>query len=243
MVVIEEVKHRAEQGVTRPFRCRGEDGKWYFVKSRASAGYQALLHEWVAGVLAKEFDLPIAPFSCVDVPSELIIPELGTELEELGAGVAFGSQQVDVVQELSISHLDDVPVSVQQDVLVFDWWVKNGDRTLTPHGGNPNLLWDQINKSLVVIDHNMAFDKSFEKQAFIDGHVFSGQIDSVFLDIVKRAEYEKKIAHAMKAFQRACDTAPDEWYWIDFDEPVKFDREEIATMLNRFRTGNFWNLT
>ena len=241
-VLIEEVRGRAVQGVTRPFFCKGEDGHWYYVKSRGSAGYQALLREWVAGMLAREFGLPIATFNCVDVPCELIIPELDVELEELGAGLAFGSQRVDMVQELSISHLDDVPVSVQQDVLVFDWWVQNGDRILTVHGGNPNLLWDQNNRALVVIDHNLAFDETFEKNEIVKGHVFADQLDNVFFDLVKRSEYEARMRNAMKIFDHACDSAPENWYWIDIDEPVKFDREEISSMLNRFETDAFWEL-
>jgi len=241
-VQIEEVRNRSVQGATRPFLCRGDDEHWYFVKSRSSAGLQSLVREWVAGCLAKEFGLPIAPFECVSIPEELIVPELGTELEVLGSGLSFGSRRVDLVQELTISHLNDVPASVQQDVLIFDWWVRNSDRSLTIHGGNPNLLWDQRNSSLVVIDHNLAFDEEFNEAEFLKLHIFSGQIEAVFFDLVKRAEYEERMGRALATFERACDTVPEGWYWIDDDIPVRFDRSMIRIMLERFTNDDFWRV-
>jgi len=195
-----------------------------------------------SGCLAKKFGLPIAPFECVSVPEELIIPDLGTELEELGSGLSFASRRIDLVQELTISHLNDVPVSVQQDVLIFDWWVRNSDRSLTMHGGNPNLLWDQRNSSLVVIDHNLAFDDEFDEAAFLKSHVFSGQIDPVFFDLVKRTEYVDRMGRALAMFERACDTVPDGWCWIDDDIPVRFDRNKIKIMLGRFTNDDFWRV-
>jgi hypothetical protein len=44
---------------------------------------------------------------------------------------------------------------------MFDWRIKNGDRTQTDVGGNPNLFWDVDNDSLLVLDHNQAFDPDF----------------------------------------------------------------------------------
>jgi len=63
---ITEVWGRTEQGVTRPFRCGADDGHSYYVKSRG-ADWRSLVCEWVAGQLAMELALPIAPFAQVDV--------------------------------------------------------------------------------------------------------------------------------------------------------------------------------
>jgi hypothetical protein len=60
----------------------------------------------------------------------------------LGAGLCFASCQLPHAQEFSISMADRVFADLATDVLVFDWWVRNDDRKLTPLGGNPNLLWD-----------------------------------------------------------------------------------------------------
>ena len=50
---IVEIKRRAEQGRTRPFLCRGDDDKWYWVKGNG-AGKASLCREWLAGELTRE---------------------------------------------------------------------------------------------------------------------------------------------------------------------------------------------
>ena len=58
-------------GVSRPFRCEGEDACDYFVKLK-NAGYECLVKEWVAGRLAQEMGLPVAGLGQVRIPRELI---------------------------------------------------------------------------------------------------------------------------------------------------------------------------
>lgn len=70
-ITIVEIKRRAEQGVTRPFLCRGDDERWYWVKGNG-AGRLALCREWIAGRIAQLMDLPIPPFEQVYVPHEII---------------------------------------------------------------------------------------------------------------------------------------------------------------------------
>ena len=61
---IVEIMGRAQQGVTQPFICRGEDDQVYFVKGRG-AGRRSLICEWIAGQLGRLLGLPIAPFGIV----------------------------------------------------------------------------------------------------------------------------------------------------------------------------------
>jgi hypothetical protein len=68
-VEIVEIMGRSEQGVTRPFICRGDDGHVYFVKGRG-AGMRSLICEWIAGQLGRRLGLPIAPFEIVEVGPE-----------------------------------------------------------------------------------------------------------------------------------------------------------------------------
>lgn len=131
-VEIVEIIGRAEQGVTKPFICRGEDNQIYFVKGQG-AGMRSLICEWIAGQLGLLLGLPIAPFAFVEVPQELLAIAMRDDLAELGSGKAFGSRKVSVV-ELSASHVEHVPAATQRDVLAFDWWVRNGDRSLGETG-------------------------------------------------------------------------------------------------------------
>ena len=161
-VEIVEVLRRSEQGLTFPFICRGDNGEIYFVKGMG-AGRRSQICEWIAGCLGKELGLPIAPFEIVYVPEELLELDVGFDLGELGAGPAFGSCEQRVM-ELTISVVDEVPDSLQQDVLIFDRWIRNGDRTLTEKGGNPNLFWQPNTRKLIMIDHNQAFDLDTPKK-------------------------------------------------------------------------------
>jgi hypothetical protein len=68
------------------FICRGSDAATYFVKG-ADAGRRSQLCEWLAGRLAQILGLPVAPFSQVLVPEELITSESPMKLDEPGSGL------------------------------------------------------------------------------------------------------------------------------------------------------------
>jgi hypothetical protein len=240
-VPIIQIHKRAEQGQTRPFLCRGSDDAWYYVKG-VGAGRRSQISELIAGKLATAFGLPIAPYSIVDVPTGLIQPALDLQLNELGAGLAFGSQVLPFCQELSLSHLGLLDASLRQDVLVFDWWIRNSDRSLTDKGGNPNLLWNGDNDSLVVIDHNLAFEIDMDTNSFLNTHVFKDEINVVFNDWAARQIYHDRLSAAFAAFDKACDDVPEEWWWHADDVPADFDRASTRIMLERFNNDDFWNL-
>lgn len=241
-VQIVEIIGRATQGVTKPFICRGEDEHIYFVKGRG-AGKRSLICEWVAGNLALKLGLPVAPFEVVDVPDSLIQLGMRDDLRELGSGLAFGSRKLGVV-ELSISHLDHVPEKTQRDVLAFDWWVRNDDRTLSEAGGNPNLFWDVETEQLVVIDHNQAFDAEFSVENFVYLHAFHGQIDALCGDWVMQQQYCNLFAQALSDWDVICNTVPPEWWFADPEQtlPADFDRDAMYQLLLRCQTDTFWKM-
>lgn len=237
-----EILERSEQGVTRPFLCRCDDDQLYYVKGR-DAGRRSLWCEWLAGHLAQAFGLPVPPLAVVQAPRALI--DLYSEGHDLGDAPAFGSRVVAHTQELTVSHLCDVPSAMQRDVLVFDWWVHNPDRTLTTYSGNPNLLWNTDGNRLVVIDHNVAFDSGFDAHSFSETHVFSAQLDHVFQDFVERANYVSRLKFALAAWSSACQNVPDEWWFADEERtvPADFDPDAALALLNRCTHEDFWRLT
>src|SRR6185312_2104269 len=113
------------------------------------------------------------------------------------------------------SHVGDVSEALRRDVLVFDWWVHNPDRTLTTLSGNPNLLWDGDSGKLAVIDHNMAFDPEFDVQTFSKTHVFAADICKVFQDLVEPARYAERLQAALVTWPEACQNVPAEWWFAD----------------------------
>lgn len=241
-IQIIEILGRATQGVTRPFICIGQDREFYFVKGRG-AGRRSLICEWIAGALACKMGLPVAPFQLVDVPQELIALETRDDLNELGAGVAFGSRKQDVV-ELSLPHLPEIPDPIKQDVIIFDWWVQNADRSLSDAGGNPNLFWDENSNQLVVIDHNQAFDPEFSVSEFCCSHVFRQQIRVLSKDQSLQQHYAKVFDKIMSDWLAICNSTPEEWWFIDDEQtlPVDFDRNKIKTQLLRYRENAFWKM-
>ena len=240
-LAIVEILERSEQGRTRPFLCRCEDNNLYFVKGK-DAGHRSLLCEWLAGHLARAMDLPVPDFVIAQAPRELL--DLHPDGKGLGALPVFASRRADHAQELTVSHLDDVVESMQRDVLVFDWWVNNGDRTLTPLSGNPNLLWDAAARELVVIDHNLAFDMEFDAIGFSKTHVFAGQIPKIIQDLIEPARYNERLRDALAVWPQACNNAPSEWWFVDEEQtvPTDFDPAFALALLNRCTNEELWRL-
>lgn len=242
MIQIIEILTRATQGVTKPFLCKAENDQLYYVKGMGShAGHRSLLAEWIAGNLAQAFGLPVAPFTIVEI-APVLVDCAPSEWQSLGSGSAFGSQLREFTQELQWSQVSLIPKDLQQDILVFDWWLQNGDRSLTDKGGNPNLLWDTQHQKLAVIDHNNAFDAQFNVKDFFENHVFRGQIATIFEDCVTRTMYIERMERAFAAFEIACHNSPLEWWWIGDGVPCSLNKETARQLLARFEDNSFWGI-
>lgn len=156
-IQVEEVLGRAKQGATEPYICRCEEKNLYYVKGKG-AGYGSLIKEWIAGKLALHLNLPIPTFAIVDVPKALYQAGAGGLLSSLGFGPLFGSQEIPNCNEISFYNASTLHLDLKREIAAFDWWIKNGDRTLKDPGGNPNILWSETTNEPFIIDHNLAFD-------------------------------------------------------------------------------------
>lgn len=233
---IVEILGPSDQGKSRPYKCRGEDGAIYFVKGRQT-NRASLWHEWICGHLALRFGLHLPPFEIVEIGDDLL-RETPTEWQDLGVGPAFGSRLHPSALWMEVGWVSKVPVNVQRDVLVFDWWVRNGDR-LT---GNTNLLFDAAAKELVVIDHNLAFDRDFKPADFLSQHVFAAQWSAICSDLVVQVDYAQRLSRALEALPLACHNVPSEWHWAnpEMDVPANIGLEDIKNTLIRCATPELW---
>jgi hypothetical protein len=229
-----EIISRSAQGVTRPFFCKAADGKQYYIKG-AGAGRRALISEWIAGRIGQRLGLPIPAIAQCVIAAELIELSARDDLHELGAGTAFGSQVLENVDELPYLFIEQVPEPLRATVLLFDWWVCNGDRTLTENGGNVNLLWNHGQRSLHVIDHNLAFDEE-TAIGFWDQHVFRDSWRAW------DEEFRRGMTRKMEAILRE---VPDYWRempgeWTELDSGIAL--EQVVRLLSRFvkNPGMFW---
>lgn len=239
---IVEVLDRSSQGITRPFLCRCADGALYYVKG-ASAGKRSLICEWMAGHLAKRLGINIPAFSIVEADPALL--ELHPEGRDLGAGPAFASRLIPNLNEIVFASVNSVPRDVRRDVLVFDWWVQNADRSLTDRGGNPNLFWEAATNDLVTLDHNQAFDPEFKAERFRDTHAFRSDMPDVFNDLAEMASYSSRLTACLEEWESAWSAMPEAWKHHD-DEltiPTDFDAAACRQLLHRCSDANFWRLT
>ncbi len=236
-VQIVEIIRPAEQGLSRPYLCRADDENFYFVKG-LNTTRQSQAYEWICGHLALALGLPLAPFKLVEIVPELIA-EAAPEFAEIGSGLAFGSQQVDHASWFELAQINSVPVELKADILVFDWWIRNLDRTHY----NSNLLWRANLQSLTVIDHNCAFDPDFTSEGFLRNHIFGDLRDHIFGDLVTQAGYDARLSDALPSLGDACDTIPDEWFWHDQDRTVEanFEIEIVKNIITRCVERNFWS--
>ena len=233
---INEVLGPAEQGKSLPFKCIAEDGHLYFVKGQQT-NRASLWREWICAHLARAMGLNLPPFGLVQI-DESLHAELPAEWRAVGCLPAFGSRQHSGASWLELGMAQYVPKVVQQDVLVFDWWVHNTDRLV----GNPNLLWDPEHQSLVVIDHNLALMPDFSAAEFMKDHIFATEWDALRSNLATCEEYRRKLHEALPAATQALETAPAEWLWenSEFDLPANFDAKAAVAVLSRCATHELW---
>lgn len=227
-------------GVSRPFRCEGEDGRDYFVKLK-NAGYQCLVKEWVAGRLAQEMGLPVADVCQVRIPPELI--EGNKEYEtELGHGVAFGSLKVEAAERLSLEFVRSDADGLLSRILLFDWWVRNSDRALGECGGNPNLLWEIHPGRAVMIDHDNAFDAAFSAANFRKYHALRAHLGA--WNAEKRQEIAAWLDEGLTHLDQIWTEIPEEWL-VDSqgDSRSELDKGDLNTVLSSFHSDpDFWSI-
>ncbi len=227
-------------GVSRPFRCEGEDGCDYFVKLK-NAGYECLVKEWVAGRLAFEMGLPVAEVHQVRISPGLI--EGNKEYEsELGHGTAFGSLKVEAAERLALEFIRSDGDGILSRILLFDWWVRNADRVLTEIGGNPNLLWEIDPGRVVMIDHDNAFDASFDPAAFREFHALRAHLGA--WNPESRGETTAWLEAGLARLDDIWAEIPEEWL-VDphGDSRCGLDREGLKAVLSSFREDpDFWNV-
>jgi hypothetical protein len=199
---------RADSGRSRPFFGEAEDGHGYFFK-RDNVSHEQLVIEYVFSRLADECGLPVAPPALLVLPAELIEYSVDPGRHELSPGIAFGSQKVPYADDLRTAHLRAIDEELKGRVLCFDWWVRNGDRCLDRAGGQPNVLWDPVLQSIVLIDHDRALDQDFDERQFLQEHVFRDIRNSLDLAFVEkwRIKFESALYHLDHIWAEL----PEEW--------------------------------
>lgn len=229
-----EIIERCAEGtcVSRPFRVRADDDQLYWIKGCGTGwNRNELCYELLAARIASSLLLPIAEHEVLNVQPAILEFCAVPGIRDLSAGAAFGSLHVNDAISLPPVEVSSVPQELRWGILLFDWWVQNEDRILGETGGNVNLLWNPADKQLTVIDHNNAFDRSFDESVFFQNHVFHeerAQIPSAFL-----LEQKQAFENMTNCFGELIRDFPDEWVEQD-DRPGDFNPKSVREILSRF---------
>ena len=241
-VTAQEIIRQSSQGISvQPFLVRADDGQTYFVKGLSRALGAGLMSEAIAAELGAHLHLPIPPWRIMDIPQDLIEFSVMDNVRDLEGGPAFASLHIENASDLLWSGVANVPADLKKRVLLFDWWIKNGDRGLGPLGGNVNLILDQTG-SLQVIDHNVAFDASLQADEFRTYHVFRDQLSTQTGELLARLEFLPLLDAGLADWDRITTLLPEEWVRRDggHGDETEPTLEERLHILERFRDEQFW---
>lgn len=174
---------------------------------------------------------------------ELIDPSSEMQLTDLGTGLAFGSKQREHTNDILFSQIDLIPLQMRRDILAFDRWIRNYDRSLSAQAGNPNLLWDSETNSVVVIDHNNAFDAPMGGQVFAEQHIFGSEFLPLCQNKAELLSYHQRLDGVLEHWPEIVASVPPEWMFLDSLEtvPVNFDFESSLSVLGQHRSEGFWS--
>jgi len=240
MLEITSIYTVTEQGQTQPLVCKAEDSNFYFVKYLKGATANGLVKEWVFAQMARDFGFNTPDFTEAFLDQALI--DAYPHFRKHGLvrlpeeGVVFASKKVAFCEDFSMSNINSVSVEKQQDLLVFDLWIRNDYRNLSSQGGNVNLLWSVGENDFYVFDHNLAFDESEDK--FLETHVFRKSAGQDYnFDMVLRQNYERKLQTILQKWDNYICTCPLEWLEAD---DFTLDLEDMKFTLLSDAQGQIW---
>tara|TARA_R110001599_G_C12259430_1_gene660357 strand:+ start:335 stop:1024 length:690 start_codon:yes stop_codon:yes gene_type:complete len=224
-----------KQGATAPYLCTADNQKKYVIK-RQRAGFEGCIKELLLAKLGQSFGLPIPDCQLVYIDQTLL--EYNDKYKsEIGEGTAFASEFIIDLQEVNYRKLESLSLSVLRDLYVFDYWVRNADRNLTEHGGNPNLFYKQSSLDVIVLDHNLAFDNEFIEKDHQQLHACS-RFWSAQIDFESQQRYQEKMTNALQCWDDLIGKIPCDWKVeiSDFDGFTS----QLKLILNRYTTNLFW---
>lgn len=231
---IVEVVRPITSGVTQPYLCLLSDDRLYAVKGRGALR-TGLIAEVVSGWLGKRLGIPIPDFGLAKVPRMMSDHHLDGDFDHsIGRGTVFASLWREPFDMITMPALPNLNVEILAKIYVFDHWIKNGDRTLSDHGGNPNLMIDLDSGDLIAIDHNLAFLEKYQPSE-LEFHACRSawKRQSQDLFFVDRLKYA--MSDIGRDIEEIIDMLPYEWV----EEADDF-LASILDSLERASAENFW---
>jgi hypothetical protein len=191
--------------------------------------------ELYAGSLGRSIGLSIPSFSLAQVSTRLLNSFSDTSVRSsLGPDTLFASLWQEPVEGLKTPDLPQFPQRDLAALYVFDHWIQNGDRSLSEHGGNANLLVRLRDKKLIIIDHNLAFMATYQPSELLT-HACRGAWLDARRDLVFKGELERRMQQAMTTLASLEAELPAEWV----EEEPGF-AAYVRGVLYRINAPAFW---
>lgn len=158
---------------------------------------------------------------------------------ELSPGPAFATRFVENASTINIQQARNaVNIQDQKKIFFFDRWISNADRSLTDLGGNVNIIFDAVNNSYFLIDHNLAFAQDTTDDEY-DVHVYSAHGRKWVYDILDEPELADLANNAIGTLDQVFNQLPEVWF--SSDEERELIQNNITNCLCRVRNKEFWS--
>ncbi len=242
MLEIDSIESVTVQGMTKPLISQADDGKTYLVKYANGVTVNGLVKEWLAACLAQDLGFNIPEFVPAFISQELINAFPNFAKHEVVSkpieGVVFASEWQALMDEFKLINVEEVSLERKINLLIFDLWIGNDDRSLTEKGGNVNLLWSIQKNDFYVIDHNLAFQDKLEND-FLSTHVFRDSAkEPCYFDLVEREGHQLKLQKTLEKWDNYLSSCPKEWLE---NELFDLDLGMVYRQLLEDAHGNLWN--
>ena len=235
MLEVDELTRRSHQGKTNPWHCRLSDGNSYYIKGQ-EALHEGLIKELVCAELGRSLGLPV-PRSAIAYLDPLLLKYNEEAKSDFGGGdcYVFASREIANLVELKYPDLASINAELAKRLFLFDYLIKNEDRSLTEKSGNPNLFLNPKTNDFVVLDHNLAFDLAYNFEKNKKLHAFSSFWYSNQLDLHFKNEMMDKLPIAIDDLAQYAKNIPSEWL-----ERCPDLLDTIFTTLNLYKEDQFW---
>lgn len=211
MMRVVQIVRVSEQGYSHPYQCYDEEGVLRWCKGNHT-GLRSLISEWVCARVARAIGLPVPACDILRLEpwqfdewrrqKGVDLPVLVTE----GNPFVFASTHVENAKDVMDVERDlrvDNPELLAK-IFLFDECIRNADRT----DCNSNLL---SNAGVHVIDHNNAFDPTFEPKAFAHSHILRRFREEAAAETLQAFERQLGEVVTERFLDEAWSEMPDAW--------------------------------
>jgi hypothetical protein len=231
------------EGGSLPGIVEADDWGMYVVKFRgAGQGRKALVAEVVVGELGRRLDLPVPELVIVQLDASMASAEPDEEVQDLLRASHGTNLGMDFLPgSLGIERPDGLDADLAADVVWFDAWVQNVDRSWR----NPNLL--RWHGRPWLIDHGAAlyFHHDWASRSSAPGKPYLTARDHVLLPVASSiSDAHERLAPRVtpELLGEVLALVPDEWLR---DEPGFETADDVRSayanvLLARLATPGPW---